>query len=284
MFTKNVFVVLGFVIVFCSCGGSERDELTEKFLGEQLEEANMKISFASKMIGLKLAEEYADTNRYYRTANWQSKSKAYRDESIKICMYIDSLKNKSNIDWDKTMLHLKQCEEKFKSIDLEVKQEFGNKINKIAIIFDTTIDSKNNLTSVLNNLSINSRNALLSKIKNTILNMEYDVLRYLENINSPGCNLVKFDYYNILVGQSTTHLKKGDVLEISAGVGNYARATKPSITIDGKNVEAFDAVGTLKKKIVGKIGKYFIPVKIEFTDENGIHQKRTETVEYTIDP
>lgn len=59
-------------------------------------------------------------------------------------------------------------------------------------------------------------------------------------------------------------------------------ATNPKITIDGKLIQLENAVAFYKFKTPLKVGKYFVPVKIEYTDYKGIKNVKIEKVEYTV--
>jgi hypothetical protein len=127
-------------------------------------------------------------------------------------------------------------------------------------------------------------------VQKSILNRKLFEISSLENAmirtckyNSQTFSCLRFIKYGIIVGQSSTHVKKGDVLTITAGMGEFSSHNKPQININNKAIEVNGGHASYKLKVNGAIGKNKIPVQVEYLDENGKRNIKTEIVEYTID-
>jgi hypothetical protein len=141
-------------------------------------------------------------------------------------------------------------------------------------------------TFIDNLFSDNSKEAiisLLTKFQSDITLIEYSIATYCGLQVGSGRDL-GIDKFGILVGQNTNHLRTGDELIISAGVGAYSSTVNPTFRIDGKLIKGnTNSLVEYKINPTGKSGKHSIPVKITFTDANGIDRKADVDVEYTID-
>lgn len=94
-----------------------------------------------------------------------------------------------------------------------------------------------------------------------------------------------YDYYNLLVYQSSNVVRAGDPIEIIAGIGSMSRAAQPKITINGEAIElGADAAAHKKLRAVTKPGTYSIPVKAEYVNTDGIRQWMSKEVRYTVLP
>ena len=72
---------------------------------------------------------------------------------------------------------------------------------------------------------------ILSKFESDVKNSESQVVDYLHK--QIGEVKVKFDQFDAIVSPSATYVMPGDDLSISAGIGAFSAAAKPTITING---------------------------------------------------
>lgn len=92
-----------------------------------------------------------------------------------------------------------------------------------------------------------------------------------------------FHSYEAIVGQNSKVLKAGDDLEITAGIGSFSRNAKPKISVGGKEANLNErGYAVYRFKTSRRLGKYSLPVTIEFTDDDGQRQTRTFTIEYRL--
>jgi gliding motility-associated protein GldM len=120
---------------------------------------------------------------------------------------------------------------------------------------------------------------LLSKFQNNVKNSENQVTTYCHN--QIGQVVVHMDQVGILVGQSSSYVMPGQEITVTAGVGAYSSASKPSINIGGSSVAVAEGKGSYKVIASGG-GERSIPVSVTFMDENGKQQTKTETVKYVV--
>jgi hypothetical protein len=280
MFKKYVVICLSLLVVFCSCESKEsKEDAVIRMLGEELQGASLLISNNTNELRKAFNECLVEPISMEKALIWQPKVNLIEKESNFLFDLINNERLKSTIDWEILAKALKSSKEKILSIDIQLTKEFANKIKRVDEPLDS-LDKKDKL-NFLYSISHKTQQTILLKVFNRIKILENDLIRYcFYNSKRFSCG---FDSFGILIGQSTTHLKPGEQLEISAGVGAFSTASKPYITIDNKKLETLDGLATYKTRVNGTIGKHFIPVKVEFTDENGKVKITNQTVEYTID-
>ncbi len=262
-----MIICLSLLVVFSSCNSKEsKEDVVIRMLGEELEGASLLISNNTNELSKAFNECLVEPISMEKALIWQPKVNLIEKESNLLFDIINKERLKADIDWEVLAKALKSSKEKILSIDIQLTKEFENKIKRVDEPLDS-LDKKDKLI-FLNSISHNNQKTILLKVFNRIKILENDLIRYCF-YNSKGFSC-GFDSFGILIGQSTTHLKPGEQLEISAGVGAFSTASKPYITIANKKIETNYGQGTYKTKVNGAIGRHFIPVKIEFTDQNGL--------------
>ncbi|MDB5201603.1 MAG: gliding motility protein GldM [Ferruginibacter sp.] len=120
---------------------------------------------------------------------------------------------------------------------------------------------------------------LLSKFQNNVKNAENQAVTYFHN--QIGQVVVHMDQVGVLVGQSSNYVMPGEPISITAGVGAYSSAAKPTIVINGSSVPVTNGQGTYTTTASGA-GEHTVSVNVTFIDENGKPQTKPETVKYTV--
>ncbi|RYZ24358.1 MAG: gliding motility protein GldM [Chitinophagaceae bacterium] len=121
---------------------------------------------------------------------------------------------------------------------------------------------------------------ILSKFQNDIRTTENrTVALFHEQV---GKVAVRYDKFAAIVGQNTNYVMPGQEVEISAGVGAFSSAAKPTITIAGQNAPLGAEGQAMLKVPGGGLGKHSVPVVISFMDQDGKMQTVNKTVEYTV--
>ena len=167
--------------------------------------------------------------------------------------------------------------------------DFRNLLEK-SILTDTDIPLLNNkagdkkidrISTYFQNTTALGALTILWKMQNDILYAENVVLNYF-NVNTVT-NFDGYVVYKPLVHQSSSSLKKGQLLEINAGIGAFSEAARSKITIGNKVIEPDDnGISTYSLKADKKPGKYYIPVTIEFIKPDGSIASITKNVEYIV--
>ncbi|MEJ0105835.1 MAG: hypothetical protein WDO19_26240 [Bacteroidota bacterium] len=93
---------------------------------------------------------------------------------------------------------------------------------------------------------------------------------------------VRFDTYAAIVGQSSSFVLPNQQIEVTAGVGAFSKAAKPTITIGGSTVPIGDDGAAHQKITASSIGEHDVPVTIVYTDQEGKLQTIKENIKYTV--
>lgn len=104
------------------------------------------------------------------------------------------------------------------------------------------------------------------------------------SMNAAGCGLgITYNMFTPLAVLSSSYVKKGQPIEITAGVGAFSIVMKPLIIIDGKDVKV-DNDGTAVHQFTadGNPGKHSIMVEIEFNKPDGTKGHFIQSLNYTI--
>jgi gliding motility-associated protein GldM len=81
---------------------------------------------------------------------------------------------------------------------------------------------------------------------------------------------------------NANYVMPGDEIEITAGVGSFSAAAKPTITINGQNIPLNTEGAAVYKTTASGTGEKSISVMIEFTKPNGTIERVPKTVKYTV--
>lgn len=124
---------------------------------------------------------------------------------------------------------------------------------------------------------------ILNKLENDIL--------YTGNMLMSHCNLHVgffdgpgfYTKYSAIAVLSSSYVKRGQIIEVKAGMGEFSAAQKPRVTVNGNEVNVGDdATAVHRFKAAGKSGKHSLTVKIEFTNIHGAPIYINRKLEYEI--
>jgi|GEM_PF-999104 len=123
---------------------------------------------------------------------------------------------------------------------------------------------------------------MLNKIENDVLTSEHTFIDCCKKQIAIGCNLLSFKL-SAIATLSSSYIKPGQSIQVLAGIGEFSSASKPTIKINGKQVQLnAEAVAEYSFKPTGKPGKYRVPVIIEFTKPDGEKYTLSKNPEYII--
>lgn len=121
---------------------------------------------------------------------------------------------------------------------------------------------------------------ILSKFQNDVKNSEAQLVDYCHK--EIGEVEVVFDEFQAFAGTNSTYLMPGQELEITAGVGAFSKAAKPSVSINGSPI-ALGAEGTaLYKTTVSGAGEKSVNVVVNFVKPDGTPATLNKTIKYTV--
>ncbi len=283
MFTKYAFVVLGFVIVFSSCGRKERDkEFVVKMLGEELENSYKHISKSTDKIYLMLEQKLYDPNTIERTAVWIPYAKNVQEQFNIIYKNINSLERSKKNDLYYLVKKITEAKKKLLEIAPEISKGFSKNIDDLDKPLDSLVALKKETS--LEGIPKLYQLTLLKKIKCNSKILENSIISFCLNESNHIYLTLDSEFPCLHIGQNYGHLKNGETLRIQAAIVTASQKINERININGETVANSYGVGVYDIKVKGDTGVHKIPVEITFFDENGKSQTSKKYVEYTIDP
>ena len=121
---------------------------------------------------------------------------------------------------------------------------------------------------------------ILSKFQNDVKNSESQMVDYC--FKQIGSVKVVFDKFEAFAGTNATYLMPGDELDVTAGIGAFSAAAKPTVTING-STQALNAEGVAdyKTKVEGA-GEHSVTVNIAYFKPDGSPATVSKVVKYTV--
>ena len=307
---KSRFILL--LAFYCySCSNIDhRDHDLVVSLKQGVDQSSLLIIEKTKTLYESLQEKLYDPVTRQRALIWEPKAEKAKILTDDFVRFVDSLKdavynesglNKNPSDKDREdntnatnivfckngkeqdlNAKLEGYKEKILAIDQGINRDLKEDIDKIILPFHKEEKEKNGYNDLLKDKSNIMSLLILSSIQNRVRVIESKIVNYCYNYSGPGC-ILRFDKFSAIVAQSSNILKPGDELTINAGVGSFTRAAAPAISVNGRqlNMNNNDMI-TYKLKAAAKPGKYIIPVKIEYTNQEGLKERKVYSITYTV--
>lgn len=121
---------------------------------------------------------------------------------------------------------------------------------------------------------------MLSKFQNDVKNSEAMVVDFCHS--KVGQVQLIYDQFAAFAGTNSTYLMPGQPFELTAGIGSFSAAAKPSIYVNGSNIPVGPDGTAMYKETAGGSGTRNITVKIEYTKPNGEKGVVEKQVSYTV--
>ncbi|MEN9697174.1 MAG: gliding motility protein GldM [Bacteroidota bacterium] len=122
---------------------------------------------------------------------------------------------------------------------------------------------------------------ILTKFQNDIRNSEAQVAAFCHQ--QIGAVELVYDQFNAFAASNSQYLMSGEELVITAGVGAFSSAAKPTISIDGSVVPVTADGSAVYKTVAGNTpGENTKRVKISFLKPNGETAVVEKDVKYTV--
>lgn len=121
---------------------------------------------------------------------------------------------------------------------------------------------------------------ILSKFQNDIKNSEAQVVEYCHK--EIGEVEIIYDEFAALANSNSQYLMPGEELVITAGVGAFSKAARPSVMVDGSSVPLKPDGSAEYKTTVGNPGSYTKKVRISFTKPDGTTGSQEKEIRYTV--
>ena len=290
---KKILLLLLITSMLISCKDKEKDRLYDELIAGY-QRGNSSLKDINRKIYWSIKEKLRKPETIDVALIWEPKITLIRNKSDTLLNYLDScivlLKQDSfapNLEKEynklfmdllyKRLLNLKKT---CLAIDPEIKSNFEKNI-LITTIHDTIevpLDVFN--ATVFHNKK--EAIAFLSGVENNILNLEYYLIDFCDKktiIIDEGW----FSFSAIAV-QNTEHLKAGEKLRIIAGEGCFSKKRNNRVFINNKQIK-LNAEGVAEFEMTAPkvLGKYHIPVKIEFTRPDSTKDFLDKDIVFTVD-
>ncbi len=307
-----LIVSLTIVISNLACSDNSENDLTVfKALDESLSNSNTTIQRSTETIYASLEQKLADPITATKAQIWYPKAMMIQKYAGDITAFIGDLKhrlkkaaglkkenekeifNESNKGIVNSFFNenrigdtLYQKLLKFKtdvlSVDIQMDTVFRQTLLLATRAFDlSNSDARNFTKTFFYSTPVVAALATLSTFQNNVRIIENRMISFCNN--KMICCSFFYDVYSAIIGQNSTYVRTGEQIEITAGVGAFSKVAQPEILFGGKKVD-IDETGTAVHKFnsPSKPGKYIVPVKISYTDQDGKKRTIEKAVEYTV--
>lgn len=286
-------------------------------INNSLTKANEIIAANNEIVYEDLAAKLKDPQTEARTTIWTPRALAVKALSKEIYKYIDNLKlklaaikedDKAGIQelfrkegdslYNKLVRYNKNVvqvlnPEAFSDnplLEAQLKKDIESFKKDIAARSGILIDSvpgqsphnQNWQKIYLHPSSLSFGIALLNKMQSDVLVTENNMVNHI-NRQIPRAWGYHYEVFHAIAALSSSYVKAGQAIEVTAGIGAFSAASKPTITINGSVMNANeDGVAIYNLKTNQKPGKYTVPVSIQYTRPDGSPSKVIKNLEYII--
>lgn len=261
-----LFLLLSLSLIISACDHNENKiDALEKISISALRNSSVALSNSSNKNYSTLRAKLVETIYGERVPYWNNKAQKLKDVTRESIDHLERMKLLNLFSYDSVTNLKNQYLINLKSIDSSISEIFRNE-------FDSFLKPP---------IIVLSSSLIFEKVKNDILYLELISSQYFNE--QLGLMIKNYTTFSALLGQNTTHLRSGETLEITAGVGSYTVAANPRFIINGITVTPdSNARGTYKLKVSGK-GKKSLPVRIQFTSQNGSPEFHDFNIDYFVD-
>ena len=286
-----------------------------KTIDQSLMNANAIIQRKNTDIYKSLQKKLTDPKTAEKAAIWAPKADKAHGYADALFAYVESLKHELKVE---SGLKLKDGKEEFKEDDLDATSRLflnnKNGITKGEDLFKRLQQYKADLGAidpaiakeVIPNLPLDlnipatssivgkgdwgyayfhmtptiAAITILTKFQNDIRNSEAQVVEYCHK--EIGEVELVYDQFNAFAASNSQYLMSGEELVITAGVGAFSSAAKPTISIDGNVVPIGVDGSATYKTTAGSPGENVKRVRISFLKPNGETAIVEKEVKFTV--
>lgn len=124
---------------------------------------------------------------------------------------------------------------------------------------------------------------VLNKLKNDLFYTRVLLMDYCNSKVGFLDGSCMYDKISAITVLSSSYVKRGETIEVTAGTAEFSIKRKPGVSIFGREIKLDDqGVASYKFKATGRTGKHIVPVKIKFLWKDGRPGNVTRNLEYTI--
>ncbi len=281
-----------------------------KVVNNSLGNSNQSIDNKNQLIFKSFQDKLTDATSKETAEIWWPKAKKANEISEQLYVYLESLKQvlkegshllkvdgkeqyaEDNLDaasrifiegtkGKELLQRLTDYKNQLLAIDPEINKEFANSL-PLDLVAPLSKEGKPqpweygyfHMTPTIAAITI------LSKFQNDVRNSEAKVVEFCHS--KIGEVKVKYDQFKAIASGNATYLMPDEEMTITAGIGAFSSAAKPSITIDGASATNLpDGSSEYKFRVPGP-GEYQKTVKIVYTDQQGKQAIVDKVIKYTV--
>ena len=283
---KSVAFGFSFLLIFTSCfNDSKKHDEIVKALNESIENSNKWLEISTNDILTSLRNKIEEPVSSERAKVWYPRAEKIQQLSKELFNYIENLKQRikdTSINSLELFERLKKYREQLFHVDSNIKKQFEKSIQ----IFTQSIDSSEEdhqklFEGYFKNVSSESAIAMLNKLQS---NIRFNEMRFITFCNEHVGIMEIVDYgvtyFTIL---NSNVFKPRDTVEITAGIIVFDKRYHSKVFVYDHEIDSEDdGFGHYKLRASSKAGKYYVPVKIKYIDQNGKEQTVQKEMEYTV--
>lgn len=251
-----------------------------------LKYANLSLHYSNTTILASIRNKAIDPFSKEVVKPWLQKAELITKFSSDLVRYIDTLKSENKIGYNQSnevFKALLKYKKDILNLDSKIKHEFEKNIMLPITPFYTIENGESKFYSqYFKKASTIATSTMLSNIQNSIMVIQNKLLNFCHS--STTSHMIVDSFATLLLEQNSTIFKKGETIEIKAGVGSFSFELNPTVLINGMKITNSDGGYFIYNKKVSEIpGKYKIPVRVSFLNQITGHQETQEkAIEYTV--
>ena len=261
----------------------------------ELKNMRQLVSYSSDKLLAELDNKRSDPSTSYKAEIWYTKAVMIRELTDTTIAYIKDFKGElqtnnknaladiSPVKRQKLYDRLLQYKNDVLKVDSLVWQEFKSSL----VLFPTTQNDRQTIeeeiTDVFDGVSIEEALLLIRYLENNVRFIENRMITFCAEHVVSTDRLCGFNQFATIIGQSSSVIKKGESVEISAGVGSFSLEAAPIISINGKKM-LFDEDGAVRYKLPpdNTPGNKTVKIRFEYTDQEGMKRLVEKTLKYVV--
>lgn len=270
-------VLLPLSIFLFSCNRENKNDVQViTAIEENLKKSNSSINSSTTLV-LKILEQKSTDPHYLndQCVIWLNKAKEVIKITGEYYDYINSIKKEENLN-DTSFKQLNKKLLLYKELILGIDNAIMDEFNESFEFINKPDELGTKITSMPVKL------ALLTSLQNNVKIIENKIIAFCNT--KVGITSDWFTSYSAIVGQSSSYIKAGEEISITAGVGAFSKAALRVININGKNIAIGEEGFAIYKIKTARIpGTYSIPVILDFINvTTGKKEVKEVKIEYTV--
>jgi hypothetical protein len=296
---KQFIIGVLFLCLF-SCNNNKKNDALFKALDEGLVNSNAQLDNTIRQIFIALKQRIEDPEYKAKTKEIVPNAISIHELSNSTVDYIEEIKkavlNKSNDEihdyffkgkrgialFDILKAYKNKLQILDSLLDTELENVYSTTAPELGKIYKSDADFAN---TFFDNSTSTSSIAMLSKFQNSIKIIEVSILTNYLKQTEKEVSICGFSHspYPIAFADNT-HVKAGEIIEITAGIGDFFTSLNKTISISGNKItENQWGVSVTKVTAANNLGKHFIPVTIEYIKPDGSKATITKNIIYYVD-